>query len=106
MPRRWCPAAQAGRNGCPDSDNAKLPRVAANTEEQRMVGRLDGKRVIVTDPTEYNGADIVSLFREEGADVFAEQWDLTKPTMADNIVREVGHVDILIANLAYPHKYL
>jgi len=26
--------------------------------------------------------------------------------MADDIVREVGHVDILIANLAYPHTYL
>jgi NAD(P)-dependent dehydrogenase (short-subunit alcohol dehydrogenase family) len=71
-----------------------------------MAGRLDGKRVIVTDPAEYNGADIVRLFREEGAEVFAEPWDLTKPTMADDIVREVGHVDILIANLAYPHKYL
>jgi hypothetical protein len=31
-----------------------LPQVAANTEEEGMVGRLDGKRVIVTDPTEYN----------------------------------------------------
>jgi 2-keto-3-deoxy-L-fuconate dehydrogenase len=71
-----------------------------------MVGRLDGKRVIVTDPTEYNGADIVSLFRDEGAEVFAESWDLTKPTMADDIVRKIGHVDILIANLAYPHTYL
>ncbi len=30
-----------------------------------MSGRLEGKRAIVTDPTEYNGADIFSLFREE-----------------------------------------
>ena len=43
-----------------------------------MAGRLVGKRAIVTagagvaDPTEYNGADIVALFREEGAEVFAE----------------------------------
>jgi 2-keto-3-deoxy-L-fuconate dehydrogenase len=70
-----------------------------------MTGRLEGKRVIVTDPTEYNGADIVALFREEGAEVFAESWDMTKPEMADQVVREVGHVDILIANLAYPHIY-
>ena len=70
-----------------------------------MSGRLEGKRAIVTDPMEYNGADIVSLFREEGAEVFAESWDLTKPEMADRIAREVGHVDILIANLAYPHVY-
>ena len=70
-----------------------------------MAGRLLGKRAIVTDPTEYNGADIAVLFREEGAEVFAESWDMTKPEMADEIVREVGHVDILIANLAYPHTY-
>jgi 2-keto-3-deoxy-L-fuconate dehydrogenase len=70
-----------------------------------VAGRLLGKRAIVTDPIEYNGADIVALFREEGAEVFAESWDMTKPEMADEIVREVGHVDILIANLAYPHTY-
>ena len=29
-----------------------------------MAGRLSGKRAIVTDPTEYNGADIVALFCE------------------------------------------
>ena len=69
-----------------------------------MAARLLGKRAIVTDPTEYNGADIVALFREEGAEVFAESWDMTKPEMADEIVREVGRVDILIANLAYPHS--
>jgi hypothetical protein len=63
-----------------------------------VAGRLLGKRAIVTDPMEYNGADIVALFREEGAEVFAESWDMTKPEMADEIVREVGHVDILIAN--------
>ena len=43
----------------------------------------------------------MALFREEGAEVFAESWDMTKPEMADEIVREVGRVDILIANLAY-----
>jgi 2-keto-3-deoxy-L-fuconate dehydrogenase len=46
-------------------------------------GRLEGKRVIVTDPAEYNGADIVALFREEGAEVFAEAWDMTKPEKTD-----------------------
>jgi 2-keto-3-deoxy-L-fuconate dehydrogenase len=70
-----------------------------------MAGRLDGKRVIVTDCNEYNGADIVKLFREEGAEVFANSRDLTVPTASDEFVREVGRVDILIANLAYPHKF-
>jgi hypothetical protein len=36
----------------------------------------------------------------KGAEVFAEPWDMTKPEMADEIVREAGHVDIPIANLA------
>lgn len=70
-----------------------------------MAGRLDGKRVIVTDCNEYNGADIVDLFREEGAEVLADSRDLTVPTASDELVREVGRVDILIANLAYPHKF-
>jgi 2-keto-3-deoxy-L-fuconate dehydrogenase len=74
-------------------------------KERPLNGRLEGKRAIVTDPTEYNGADIVALFREEGAEVFAESWDMTRPEMADKVVQEVGHVDILIANLAYPHTY-
>jgi len=62
--------------------------------------RLAGKRVIVTDFREYNGADIAALFEEEGAVVFADDRDLTLPSAADDLVREVGRVDILIANLA------
>jgi 2-keto-3-deoxy-L-fuconate dehydrogenase len=70
-----------------------------------MAGRLAGKRAVVTDCNEYNGADIVKLFREEDAGVFAVDRDLTVPSAADDLLREVWHVDILIANLAYPHKY-
>jgi hypothetical protein len=73
----------------------------ATWKEPTVAGRLLGKGAIVTDPTEYNAADIVALFREKGAEVFAEPWDMTKPEMADEIVREAGHVDIPIANLAY-----
>ncbi|MEH2474245.1 2-keto-3-deoxy-L-fuconate dehydrogenase [Nitrobacteraceae bacterium AZCC 2161] len=65
-----------------------------------MSGRLTGKRVVVTDVNEYNGADIVALFREEGAEVIADERDLTKPTAADDLIKEAGRVDILIANLA------
>jgi 2-keto-3-deoxy-L-fuconate dehydrogenase len=70
-----------------------------------MAGRLAGKRVIVTDCNEYAGADIVNLFREEGGEVVAVDQDLTVPSAADDLIRDVGHVDILIANFAYPHKY-
>jgi 2-keto-3-deoxy-L-fuconate dehydrogenase len=70
-----------------------------------MSKRLAGKRVIVTDCTEYNGADIVSLFREEGAEVHADSRDLSVPSAADDLIKEVGHVDILIANLARPYEF-
>src|ERR1700733_8231570 len=70
-----------------------------------MAGRLAGKRVIVTDCNEYAGADIVKLFREEDGEVFAVDRDLTVPGAAHDLIREVGHVDVLIANFAYPNKY-
>jgi NAD(P)-dependent dehydrogenase (short-subunit alcohol dehydrogenase family) len=80
---------------------------AASTyrREMKVAGRLAGKIVIVTDYKEYAGADIVKLFREEDGEVFAVDRDLTIPSAADDLIREVGHVDILVANLAYPHKY-
>jgi 2-keto-3-deoxy-L-fuconate dehydrogenase len=65
-----------------------------------MTGRLSGKRLVVTDVAEYNGADIAKLFREEGAEVVADNRDLTEPAAADALIAEAGHVDILIANLA------
>jgi NAD(P)-dependent dehydrogenase (short-subunit alcohol dehydrogenase family) len=70
----------------------------------KMAGRLAGKIVIVTDFKEYAGADIVKLFREEDGEVFAVDRDLTNPSAADDLIREVGRVDIVVANLAYPHN--
>src|SRR6202011_3138663 len=105
----WFRAAPARWSGSLAKEllGATLLRVSTGPiwKEKNHMRRLEGKRVIVTDPTEYNGADIVALFREEGAEVFAESWDMTKPEMADKVVQEVGRVDILIANLAYPHTY-
>jgi 2-keto-3-deoxy-L-fuconate dehydrogenase len=70
-----------------------------------MIGRLAGKRAIVTDCGEYNGSDIVKLFQEEGATVFADSRDLTRADAADTLIREVGKVDILIANLARSYEF-
>jgi 2-keto-3-deoxy-L-fuconate dehydrogenase len=70
-----------------------------------MIKRLQGKRAIVTDCGEYNGADIVALFREEGAEVIADTRDLTETGAAEALIREAGHVDILIANLARPFSF-
>ena len=43
-----------------------------------MADRLQGKRAVITDCGEYNGADIATLFREEGAEVVATSDDLTE----------------------------
>ena len=70
-----------------------------------MAGRLQGQRAVVTDCGEYNGADIVALFQEEGAEVVASSDDLTAPDAAEALIRGAGHVDILIANLARPFVF-
>lgn len=62
--------------------------------------RLSGRRVVVTDANAFMGPDIVALFREEGADVIADSHDLTVEAAAERLVRGVGRVDVLMANLA------
>ncbi|MGV7241126.1 SDR family NAD(P)-dependent oxidoreductase [Caballeronia sp. M23-90] len=70
-----------------------------------MSNRLEGRRVIVTDATQYSGPAIVELFREEGAEVIAANDDLSVVNAAEDLVRSVGRVDILIANLAVPFEF-
>jgi NAD(P)-dependent dehydrogenase (short-subunit alcohol dehydrogenase family) len=70
-----------------------------------MTQHLQGKRAVVTDCGQYNGADIAELFREEGAHVIADSSDLTEPGAAEGLIRDAGQVDILIANLARPFAF-
>ena len=65
-----------------------------------MSGRLQGKRVLVTDAEVYMGPDIVHLFTEEGAEVIASTDTLSKPGVAESVVEDAGRVDVLVANLA------
>lgn len=65
--------------------------------------RLKGKRAIVTECHDFMGPDVVDLFRDEGVEVIADERDLTRPEAADDLVREAGHVDILIVNLSIPN---
>ncbi len=62
--------------------------------------RLENKRVLITQSDDYMGKDIKNLFEEEGAIVFADNRDLTPDTAAQSLVKEAGHIDVLIANLA------
>jgi len=68
-----------------------------------MGDRLAGRRALVTDCHDFMGPDIVALFREEGAEVVADDTDLTLPAAAGEVVAAAGPLDILIVNLAIPN---
>lgn len=68
-----------------------------------MSGRLADKRVLVTQAEDYMGPATIELFREEGADVIADNSDLTQPDRCEELISSSGEIDVLIANLASPN---
>ncbi len=65
-----------------------------------MGERLAGKRVLVTQAQDYMGPATIELFSDEGAEVIADDSDLTQPGACEALIEQTGHIDILIANLA------
>ncbi len=65
-----------------------------------MQNTLDGKRVLITQATEFMGPVLCEVFREQGADVVASNDALSDPGAAERVVREAGRIDVLVANLA------
>ncbi len=61
-----------------------------------------GKRVLITQSTTFMGPALCELFAEFGADVIADDQALLEPDLPGSIVRNAGHVDVLIVNLAIP----
>ena len=64
--------------------------------------RLENKRVLVTQAEDYMGPATIELFREHGAEVFADSSDLTQAGAVETLIESTGHIDILVANLAAP----
>jgi NAD(P)-dependent dehydrogenase (short-subunit alcohol dehydrogenase family) len=62
--------------------------------------RMDGKRVVITQISAFMGNDLVELFTTEGANLIADDRDLTPPGAAEALIAEAGEVDVLVANLA------
>jgi len=52
--------------------------------------RLKGKRVLVTQAADYMGPATVELFAEHGAEVIADESDLTQPGAAQEIIDAAG----------------
>ena len=68
-----------------------------------MGDRLAGKRVLVTQADNYMGPATIELFTEEGAEVLADHSDLTVAGRCSALIKEHGHIDVLVANLASPN---
>ena len=64
-----------------------------------MGNRLDGRQVLVTCAKDFMGPAISEVFREEDATVIADTRDLRPVDAAAALIKEAGHVDVLIVNL-------
>lgn len=66
---------------------------------------LSGKRVLITQSTEFMGPILCEVFKAHGAVVIADDHDLTTANGAQTAVEAAGEVDVLIGNLAVPAPY-
>lgn len=66
-----------------------------------MQHALTGKRILVTQSTEFMGPVLCQVLTEQGADVVSNSERLTAPDAAARIVRDAGQIDILVVNLAF-----
>lgn len=63
---------------------------------------LAGKRILLTQANIFMGPTLVSVLSELGATVIADERLLLDPDLPAQIVRNAGHVDVLIAHLGVP----
>ncbi len=64
--------------------------------------RLDGKRVLLTQSDDFMGPALNEVFRQAGAELIADPRPLDDPALPATVVREAGHVDVLLIHLALP----
>lgn len=64
------------------------------------MGRLQGKRAVVTQAQDFMGPAIIDLFREEGAQVIDDRRDLKTAEACESLIAEAGNIDVLIVNLS------
>jgi NAD(P)-dependent dehydrogenase (short-subunit alcohol dehydrogenase family) len=59
--------------------------------------------VLVTQAEDYMGPATIELFTEEGAEVIADNSDLTETGRCQALIAQTGDIDVLVANLASPN---
>jgi 2-keto-3-deoxy-L-fuconate dehydrogenase len=65
-----------------------------------MQNSLTGKRVLITQATEFMGPVLCEVFAEQGADVVSSTEDLSDEGAAQRMIQAAGRIDVLVANLA------
>ena len=65
-----------------------------------MQNALGGKRVLITQSSEFMGPVLGEVFAEQGAAVVASYESLLEPDAAARVVGQAGDIDVLVANLA------
>jgi 2-keto-3-deoxy-L-fuconate dehydrogenase len=65
-----------------------------------MHNTLSGKRVLITQSTEFMGPALCAVFAEQGAIVVGSTEALSDSGAAEAVVRDAGRIDVLVANLA------
>jgi 2-keto-3-deoxy-L-fuconate dehydrogenase len=66
-----------------------------------MNDALLGKRVLITQSTEFMGPVLCEVFAEQGATVVANEDDLSEPDAAARVIGAAGEIDVLVVNLAF-----
>ncbi len=66
-----------------------------------MQNLLTGKRILITQSTEFMGPVLCEVFAEQGATVIASAQPLHPPDAAALVVQAARDIDVLVANLAY-----
>ncbi|GAA6143456.1 SDR family oxidoreductase [Hydrogenophaga sp. 5NK40-0174] len=61
---------------------------------------LEGKRVLITQASEFMGPTLCEVFAEHGAQVIESDADLAPEAAAAEVVASAGPIDVLVANLA------
>ncbi len=63
---------------------------------------LSGKRVLLTQASDFMGPVLTEVFTSLGAEVIADHGPLDDPARPAQLVAEAGQIDILLAHLAVP----
>ena len=65
-----------------------------------MIESLSGRRILVTQASEFMGPEICEVLRNRGAEVVPDLRPLVEEAAAAKVVGDAGSIDVLVANLS------